>query len=97
MNKETLNAEATCDSDFDIVATSRVTKIIPFACQKDLLSVRLEDGWGISMDRKLLRDNDIRIGDTLEYSRIGDVNPRVIQRRTRYQCRQNGPSSGLSM
>ena len=27
------------------------------------------------MDRKLLRDKDIRIGDTLEYSRIGDVNP----------------------
>ena len=95
MNKETLNVEATCDSDFDIVATSRVTKIIPVACGKEV-SVCLEDGWSITMARKLLRDNDIRIGDTLEYSRIGDVNPRVIQRRTRYQ-RHHGPSSGLSM
>lgn len=96
MNKEMMNVEATCDSDFDIAATSRVTKIIPFACRKDLFSVCLEDGWSISMDRKLLRDKGIRIGDTLEYSRIGDVNPRVIQRRTRYQC-HHGTSSGLSM
>lgn len=95
MNKEMMNVEATCDSDFDIAATSRVTKIIPVACGKEV-SVCLEDGWSITMARKLLRDNDIRIGDTLEYSRIGDVNPRVIQRRTRYQ-RHHGPSSGLSM
>ena len=97
MNKELMNVVATCDSDFDIAATSRVTKIIPVACGKEEVSVCLEDGWSITMARKLLRDNDIRIGDTLEYSRIGDVNPRVIQRCTRYQCHQNGPSSGLSM
>lgn len=76
MNKDMM----TCDSDFDIVATSKVIKIIPFECQNDLFNVCLEDGWSISMNSKLLRDNDIQIGDTLEYSRIGDVNPRAISR-----------------
>ena len=85
MNKEMMNVEATCDSDFDI-AHFQSDKNHPFACRKDLFSVCLEDGWSISMDLRLAGTghSDWRYAESLLASAMSI--PRVIQRRTRYQA-----------